>query len=71
MVSCRDMAADTREQKLSRFSTAVYDFLREHIDTIDVETMSGSDFSTLLDLKKAVDVAVAEGIVRWHGGRMS
>jgi len=59
-----------QDHGLTLFAKAVYAFLREQIDTIDVERISGSDFSTLLDLKKAVDPIVAQGMERWRRGEM-
>lgn len=71
MVLLVGMEPDTQDRPLSPFVTAVNAFLRTHIDKIDVETISGSDFSTLLDLSKSVDAVVARGMEKWRGGKMS
>lgn len=52
--------------QLSPFTVAVYAFLKANIDGIDIDKLSGSDFSTLLDLKKAVDAVVTQGVDRFH-----
>lgn len=62
---------ENKDNSFSPFTTAVYDFLHRHVDNIDVETISGSDFSTLLDLKKAIDAVVGQGMERWRSGSMS
>ena len=66
-----DMETNGQTHALSPFTVAVYDFLRTHIDTIDMERMASSDFSTLLDLKKSVDATVEKGLNKWRGGETS
>lgn len=64
------MSYEKGQSELSTFAKTVYTFLQGTIDTIDMEAISGSDFSTLLDLKKTVDQIVAQGIERWRTGKM-
>jgi len=74
MLIFTSMAPETQEdsdRELTPFTAALYAFLRANIDNIDLDRISGSDFSTLLDLKKAVDAVVANGIDRFRSGRMS
>ena len=71
MVLFSDMALKDQDQKLSEFTSALYQFLRERIDTIDLATMKGADFSTLLDLKRSVDDVIDRGFERWHSGKMN
>lgn len=65
------MAWDSHNSEPTPFAIAVYGFLRANIDNIDINSVSGADFSTLLDLKKAVDDVVAQGMEKWRSGGMS
>jgi hypothetical protein len=57
--------------ELSPLTLAVYELLRLHIDNVDAETVSDSELSSLLDLKKSVDAIVEKGLDRWRAGKMS
>jgi hypothetical protein len=65
------METNGQKHGLSPFALAVYDFLRVHIDNIDAEKLTGSDFSTLLDLKKSIDATVEKGLDKWSAHEMS
>ena len=70
MVLFIGMTGEDRDRELSSFTVAVYHFLRKHIDTLDVDKITGADFSTLIDLKRDIDKVVAQGIERWRSGEM-
>ena len=65
------MKQENQNHGISQFTAAVYAFLRENIDSLDIEEISGSDFSSLLDLKKAIDMAVAKGMDKYRSGSMT
>lgn len=65
------MARDSHDSEPTPFAIAVHGFLRANIDNIDVNSVSGADFSTLLDLKKAVDEVVAQGMKKGRSVGMS
>jgi hypothetical protein len=65
------MKQESQYQHLTQFTAAVYAFLREHIDRIDIEEISDSDFSSLFDLKRTIDAVVTKGMNRYQRGNMT
>lgn len=61
------MGSESQGDEISPFAKAIYAFLRETIDSVDIKAISNSEFATLLDLKKNVDALVEQRIDRWLG----